>query len=95
LPNIPINAIMVNPRKPGQVFAGSDWGLYFTDNIDANRPQWQKFVNGLPSVMVWDLQVDRGTSTLAVYTRSRGAYAWPLPSGSDLIFANGFESPSG
>lgn len=91
LPNIPINAIMVNPRLPGQVFAGSDWGLYYTDNINQAQPVWQKFSNGMPSAMVWDMQIDRGVSTLAVYTRSRGAYVWPLPSASDLIFANSFE----
>lgn len=91
LPNIPINAIMVNPRIPGQVFAGSDWGLYFTDNINAPSPLWQKFTNGLPSVMIWDLQIDRGMTTLAVFTRSRGAYVWPLPAADDLIFANNFE----
>jgi hypothetical protein len=30
--------------------------------------------------MVWDMQVDRGNTTLSVWTRSRGAYVWPLPS---------------
>src|SRR5262249_37017915 len=31
--------------------------------------------------MVWDMQVDRGSTTLSVWTRSRGAYVYPLPSG--------------
>jgi len=30
--------------------------------------------------MIWDMQIDRGNTTLSVWTRSRGAYAWPLPS---------------
>ncbi len=30
--------------------------------------------------MIWDMQIDRGSTTLSVWTRSRGAYAWPLPS---------------
>lgn len=30
--------------------------------------------------MVWDMVIDPGFSTLAAFTRSRGAYAWPLPS---------------
>lgn len=90
LPNIPVNAIMVNPKIPGQVFAGTDWGLYFTNDITAASPVWQRFTN-LPRAMIWDLVVDRGYTTLAVFTRSRGAWAWPLPSASDVIFANGFE----
>ncbi|MEZ4771380.1 MAG: dockerin type I domain-containing protein [Caldilineales bacterium] len=30
--------------------------------------------------MIWDMTVDGGATTLAVWTRSRGAYVWPLPS---------------
>jgi hypothetical protein len=30
--------------------------------------------------MIWDMQIDRGSTTLSVWTRSRGAYVWPLPS---------------
>jgi hypothetical protein len=89
LPNIPVNSVIVNPNNPRQVFAGSDWGLYFTDDVDANPVVWQKHA-GLPNVMIWDMTIDRGFTTLAVWTRSRGAWVWPLPSGDDL-FANGFE----
>jgi len=78
LPDIPANAIMVNPRIPTQVFVGMDWGLYYTDDITSATPTWQRF-EGLPHVMVWSLNVDRGFTTLAAFTRSRGAWAWPLP----------------
>jgi hypothetical protein len=91
LPNIPIGSIMVNPNVPGQVFAGTDWGLYFTDNINAASPVWNKHA-GLPSVMIWDMNIDRGFTALTVWTRSRGAWSWPLPVlNADSIFANGFE----
>lgn len=94
LPNIPVNAIAVNPNMPNQVFAGSDWGLYYTDDVSAASPVWYRFENGLPRVMIWDMAIDRGFSTLAVFTRGRGAWAWPLPSGPiDLIFRDGFEVP--
>ncbi len=78
LPDIPANAVIANPNMPGQMFAGTDWGLYYTDNINANPPVWQRF-EGLPHVMVWSLSIDRGFTTLAAFTRSRGAWAWPLP----------------
>jgi len=78
LPDIPANAVIANPNIPNQVFAGMDWGLYYTDNINANPPVWQRF-EGLPHVMVWSLTIDRGFTTLAAFTRSRGAWAWPLP----------------
>ncbi len=91
LPNIPVNSVIVNPHRPTQVFAGSDWGLYYTDNVEANPVVWQKHA-GLPNVMIWDMTIDRGFTTLAVWTRSRGAWVWPLPQGgNDDLFRNGFE----
>ena len=83
LPDIPVDSIIVNPNYPSQVFAGTDFGLYYTDDITANPPVWNRFNNGLPNVMIWDMSVDRGSTTLALWTRSRGAYAWPLPTGPE------------
>src|SRR6202011_5419561 len=79
LPDIPVDSIIANPNIPKQVFAGSDWGLYYTDDITVASPSWARFENGLPHSMVWDLQIDRGATTLSVWTRGRGAYVWPLP----------------
>ncbi|HST06503.1 MAG TPA: S-layer homology domain-containing protein [Chloroflexia bacterium] len=81
LPNIPINAINANPLYPQQVFAGSDWGVYYTDDITQATPTWYKFQTGMPSVMIWDFSIDRGFTTLAAFTRGRGSYVWPLPTG--------------
>ena len=93
LPNIPVNSVMINPLYPDMVFAGTDWGLYYTQNINDMTPDWFRFNTGIPSVMIWDLTIDRGFTTLAAFTRTRGAYVWPLPDTelSDLIFENGFE----
>src|SRR6266498_94016 len=79
LPDIPVDSIIVNPNQPQQVFAGTDWGVYYTDDITVASPTWQRFENGLPHAMVWDMQIDRGSTTLSVWTRSRGAYAYALP----------------
>ncbi|MFL6583249.1 MAG: hypothetical protein ACJ8KU_01885 [Chthoniobacterales bacterium] len=81
LPDIPVDSIIVNPKYPQQVFAGTDFGLYYTDDITASAPVWNKFTQGLPNVMIWDMQIDRGSTTLSVWTRGRGAFVWPLPSG--------------
>jgi hypothetical protein len=81
LPDIPVDAVIVNPKFPQQVFAGTDFGLYYTDDITVGSPVWYRFNNGLPNVMIWDMQIDRGSTTLSLWTRGRGAFAWPLPSG--------------
>ncbi|HEX3896663.1 MAG TPA: DUF11 domain-containing protein [Rudaea sp.] len=78
LPDIPAQQVMPNPNLPAQVFVGTDWGLYYTDNINDAVPTWHRF-EGLPHVMVWELVVDRGFTTLAAFTRARGAWVWPLP----------------
>ena len=78
LPDIPVDSIIVNPNIPQQVFAGTDWGVYYTDDITVESPTWIRFENGIPHAMVWDMQIDRGSTTLSVWTRSRGAYVYPL-----------------
>jgi len=90
LPNIYVNSVIVNPNIPQQVFAGTDWGLFFTDDVNADPVVWQLHT-GLPNVMIWDMTYDRGFTTLAVWTRSRGAWVWPLPLTNDGLFASGFE----
>ena len=80
LPDIPVDSIIANPKYPQQIFAGTDWGLYYTNDVTATSPTWYRFDNGLPHAMIWDMQIDRGNTTLSVWTRSRGAYVWPLPS---------------
>jgi HYR domain len=81
LPDIPVDSIIVNPNFPQQVFAGTDIGLYYTDDITAVTPVWQRFQAGLPNVMIWSMSIDRGNTTLSLWTRSRGAYVWPLTLG--------------
>ena len=63
LPDIPVDSIIVNHNIPQQVFAGTDWGVYYTDDITVASPTWFRFENGLPHAMVWDLQIDRGATT--------------------------------
>jgi len=94
LPNIPANTVIVNPNLPKQVFVGTDWGLFYTDDITAATPNWHRY-DGMPRVMIWDMSVDRGGTTLALFTRSRGAWALPLPSVSATqvtLFSDNFET---
>jgi hypothetical protein len=83
LPDIPVDSIIVNPNYPQQVFAGTDFGLYFTNDVTQASPIWYRFNAGLPHAMIWDMAIDRGSTTLSLWTRGRGAYVYPLPS-SDI-----------
>ncbi|HMI99590.1 MAG TPA: hypothetical protein VK488_07150, partial [Gaiellaceae bacterium] len=81
LPDIPVDSVIVNPNMPAQVYAGTDWGVYYTDDITPTSPTWFRFENGMAHSMVWDLQIDRGATTVSAWTRSRGAYVYSLPVG--------------
>jgi len=91
LPNIPVDSIIGNPLFPQQVFAGTDWGLYYTDDITQNPPTWFRFQAGLPNTMIWDMAIDRDNTALALFTRSRGAFAWVLPDGPVPVELLSFE----
>ena len=86
LPNIPAASIIPNPNNAKQVFVGTDWGVYFTNDITQASPVWSRFTNGMPYTMIWELQIDRGATTLSAWTRGRGAWVYPLPS-ADISLA--------
>ena len=43
LPDIPVDSVINNPNYPQQVFAGTDWGVYFTNDITVASPTWYRF----------------------------------------------------
>src|SRR5689334_12771437 len=74
LPNVPVNAILVDPQNPSKVFyVASDLGVFMTKDGgvtwgDATSPL------GLPNVQVNDLKFVPGTDYLAAATFGRGIW---------------------
>ena len=71
LPDIAVNAIVVDPANARRLYVGTDHGVWRTLNGGAS---WQPFSNGLPNVIVGDLLLHAGTRRLRAGTRSRGAW---------------------
>jgi hypothetical protein len=71
LPDIPVNALVVDPANAARVFAATDHGVYQT--LDAGT-SWTGFSNGLPNVIVGDLVMHEPARLLRAGTRSRGAW---------------------
>ncbi len=86
LPNVPASGVAVNPHNRKQVFVGTHFGFYYTDDIDAATPVWVRYNAGLPNTVINYLTIDRGPAsdpikgtTLAAFTYGRGIYLLKLP----------------
>lgn len=86
LPNVPASAVAVNPHNRKQVFVGTHFGFYSTDDIDVASPVWVRYQWGLPNTIIQYLTIDRGPAsnpalgtTLMAFTYGRGVYAIRLP----------------
>ena len=67
--NQPFNVIVIDPRDPNSIYAGSDLGLWYSPNRGAGWQRW-----GLPTVGVYDLRINPTTNVVAAFTRGRGAF---------------------
>jgi hypothetical protein len=71
LPDIAVNAIVIDPQDAQRIFAATDHGVYQTVN---GGKSWICFSNGLPNVIVGDLVMHESKRLLRAGTRSRGAW---------------------
>jgi photosystem II stability/assembly factor-like uncharacterized protein len=71
LPDIPVNALVVDPANPDHLYAATDNGVY--RSTDAGR-RWIDFSNGLPNALVGDLIFHDRLRLLRAGTRNRGCW---------------------
>ncbi|MFN8503844.1 fibronectin type III domain-containing protein [Kouleothrix sp.] len=93
LPDVPADSVIANPNNRKQVFVGTHFGFYYTNDIDASPVVWQRYQNGLPNTVLKYLTIDRGATTLAAFTYGRSVYSIQLPGAGG--FGNAPAAPSG
>ena len=71
LPDMAVNALVVDPQNSSRLFLATDRGVWQTRNSGA---AWSEFNNGLPNIIVGDLLLHKATRRLRAGTRSRGAW---------------------
>jgi hypothetical protein len=71
LPNAPLNAIVVDPADPSQIYVGTDVGVFKSND---GGTTWLAQSIGLPNVGVMDLVLNRAGSRLFAFTHGRGAW---------------------
>ncbi|MBX7215405.1 MAG: hypothetical protein K1X90_00445 [Candidatus Kapabacteria bacterium] len=72
LPNIPVNAIEVDPANNGHLFVGTDVGMFVSLDTGAT---WFPFNEGFPLTVVNDLRIHQATHTLVAATFGRSMFA--------------------
>ncbi|HTO94417.1 MAG TPA: T9SS type A sorting domain-containing protein, partial [Bacteroidota bacterium] len=79
LPDVPVNAFVVDPASSSNLFAGTDIGVF---NSTDGGATWNVYGTGLPVVAVFDMAIQKATRTLRVATHGRGMWennGPPLP----------------
>ncbi|HEY7821021.1 MAG TPA: glycosyl hydrolase, partial [Vicinamibacteria bacterium] len=69
--NGPVYAIAEDPVNPDLLFAGTEFGLYFTTN---GGKLWTQLKGGLPTIAVRDLAIQTRENDLVLATFGRGFY---------------------
>lgn len=89
VPNVPTNAIAIDPANSNHVYIGTDIGVFASFNAGAT---WEPYGTGLPRVPVFGMGFQAplapgGRQALRIATHGRGI--WEIT--FDNLFANGFE----
>jgi len=74
LPDIPINALAVDPLNANAVYVGTDIGVYFSAD---GGTTWNPFGIGLPRVAVFGIGIQNTSRVLRIATHGRGM--WEIP----------------
>ncbi len=73
LPDVPVWKVVVDPRN-GNVYVGTDSGVFVLKGGPNSGNFWQRFGVGMPNVQVRDLELNLTTNTLLAGTYGRSVY---------------------
>lgn len=86
LPDIPTMSIAIDPDNTNHIYAGNDYGVYFSSNGGA---QWTPFSEGLDDcVVAMDLVISKTNKVLRLASHGSGAYERPLVSSGPVSIKN-------
>jgi len=71
LPNMPINCITYEYGTNNGIYVGTDMGIYYKND---DLSLWQMYMDGLPNVIVNELEIHYGTSKIRAATFGRGIW---------------------
>lgn len=71
LPDVPVNAFVIDPVSPSTLYAGTDVGVYVSADGGAS---WAPFTSGMPVVSVFGLSLQPTSRILRAATHGRGMF---------------------
>ena len=74
LPNMPIRWALYNPENRNEVLLATEFGIWSTDDISADTPEWEPTVEGLANVKCMMLQYRESDRQVVVATFGRGLF---------------------
>ena len=89
IPDVPVNALAVDPALPTDVYAGTDIGVFLSRDGGAT---WAFFDEGMPHVAVFDLAFQEGGGDRRLRAATHGRGIWERAPASRVIFVDGFET---
>jgi hypothetical protein len=92
IPDVPVNTFAIDPSGPSRVFAGTDIGVYISNDGGAN---WLPYSTGLPVVAVFDMKIQNPSRTLRIATHGRGMWEREIDTPVGIATAVGFEIVNG
>lgn len=69
--NLPVHSIVQDHLDKDLLFIGTEFGVYFTKD---NGKNWVKFSNGLPTISIREIDIQRRENDLALASFGRGFY---------------------
>jgi photosystem II stability/assembly factor-like uncharacterized protein len=75
LPNLPVNCIIHQEGSNNTLYVGTDVGVYYKNN---SMTSWSPFMNGLPNVIVRELEIHYDEATISAATYGRGVWKSPI-----------------
>jgi len=75
LPNVPVNCIIYQKVSPDRLYIGTDIGVFYSDY---NSAFWEFYGEGMPNLIINELEIFEPTKKLRAATYGRGIWEAPL-----------------
>lgn len=79
LPAVPINAILVDPQAPADIYVATDVGVFVTSDGGTTDDTWVRLGDNLPAAAVLSLSLTSASGSPVLVAGTHGRGAWSIP----------------